>query len=294
MKKIKLQERTFVWPAEPNLSDSWLAGDITRSTIFNGMSLLLGAHEARLMRTFNMVLKEVRDPDVRSDVHLLIAQESRHYRAHDGFNSGLMTKDAKLQTFFDNLRGRHFKETEEASFAGMLAYLLFTEHLFGCMGRAFLSRKDFFEGADSNNAALWIYHSIEELEHTRVSFDVVNDCLGKDGVQKLLSGAVSRNLGYDNCNIFEAPELQAKLTDKLRWTFLSHLVDSLTSATMRGAGIRDLYDYYFMNEGSVLYSRDAGWFDLFVDGWHPSVRYEEDVRLIEHWDGYLRRQGFVQ
>jgi hypothetical protein len=288
---MQLKDRTFVWPAEPRPLRSWLAGDALRSAMFNVMSLGLGAHEVRVMRTFRKIEGQVRDPAVKDSVKALIGQEAQHFRAHDPLNTTLTRDDPELRRFYERIRNRHLQLSEANTYEAALGYLLITEFSFGCMGRAFLTNDRFFDGADPDIAALWIYHSIEELEHTHVSFDVVSEHFGDRAVPRLLKGSLQRVLGDEDGDLTTDPGLQIKFTDKLRFAWVTDFVDALGAASMRAVGIRDVYSY-FMSEDCVFFRRSAGWYDLFdPDGWHPVRRYDEDARLIDHWEGYLRSRG---
>jgi hypothetical protein len=292
--KTQLVERVFVWHAEPNAHGGWLAGDPVRSGMFNIMSLGIAAHEVRVMRTFRKAEAQVADAGIKADIRALIGQERQHYRAHNPLNTLLLDADAELKLFFERIRSRHLKLSEENSYDAALGYLLATEFLLGCMGRAVLSTDGFFEGADPDIAALWIYHSLEELEHTRVSFDVVHDYLGEGSVPKLLKGSLQRVLGDTRGDLTTDPALQIKFTDKLRFNWIADFVDALGAPTMRAVGIRDILDY-FMSEDCILFRRSAGWYNLFdPTSWHPSRRYDEDMRLIERWDTHLRTHGYLQ
>jgi predicted metal-dependent hydrolase len=290
----QLKERTFVWQAEPRPHGGWLAGDPVRSAMFNVMSLGIGAHEVRVMRTFRKIESQVRDPAVKDSVKALIGQEAQHFQAHDPLNAGLTRADPELRRFYERIRSRHLQLSEASTYEAALGYLLATEFSFGCMGRAFLTTEKFFDGADPDIAALWIYHSIEELEHTRVSFDVVIDHFTDRAVPRLLKGSLQRVLGYDDGDLTTDTDLQIKFTDKLRFAWVTDFVDALNADSMRAIGIRDVYSY-FMSEDCVFFRRSAGWYDLFdPDGWHPSRRYDEDARLIDHWDDYLRSRGYLR
>jgi hypothetical protein len=291
----QLKERTFVWPAAPRPVRGWLAGDAMRSAIFDIMSLGLGAHEVRIMRTFRKIEGQIRDPAVYDSVKALIAQEAQHFQAHEPLNAALTRADPELQRFYERSRRRHLQQSEANSYEEALGYLLVTEFSFGCMGRAFLTTEQFFDGADPDIAALWIYHSIEELEHTRVSFDVVNDHLGDRAVPRLLNGALHGVLGGESGDLTTDPALQIKFTDKLRLAWVMEFRDAAASASLRGrVGLRDIYAY-FMSEDCIFFRRNAGWYDLFdPDGWHPSRRHDEDARLIDHWDRHLRDRGYLR
>jgi hypothetical protein len=141
-------------------------------------------------------------------------------------------------------------------------------------------------------AALRIYHSINELEHTRVSFDVARACLGSDGVPSLLRNAVKRLTGYIDGDVTRDRQLQDEMTDKMRWQRLTDMVEALACPSMRGARIRDLYNE-FMGAHSVIFSAGE-WYHFFdPNGWHPPACYDEDARLIEYFS-YLRREGFIK
>ena len=291
--KTQLKERTFLWIGGPRSQAAWLGGDAVKSAMFDMMSLGIGAHETRIMRTFRKIEGQIRDATVQEDVKALIGQEARHYRAHDPLNSDLVEADPELRLYYERLRRRHLKLAEENTYEAALAYLLMTEFSLGCMGRTMLSTDNFFDGADPNLAALWIYHAIEELEHTRVSFDVVNDHFGDGAVPKLLKMSLRRVLGNEDGDVTRDFALQIKFTDRLRFMWIADFVEALNTASMRAIGIRDVWAY-FMSEDCLLFRRSGGWYDLFdPKGWHPSQRYEEDQRLIDRWDDYLRSRGYL-
>jgi hypothetical protein len=291
-RRIELRRREFTWKSEPDREEAWSSSDDPRGWIFNLLSLGIGAHEARIMRTLNSVKGDLKAAVVRADVDALMAQESRHYRAHDPLNHELTTSDPEVARFFSSLRGHHLEQSQGSTLESALRYLLLAEHCFGCMGRSFLNRPEFFAGADPDLAALWIYHSIEELEHTRVTFDVIQDYLGERGVLKLLNEWAERETGRARCDVTRDSDLQRKLTDKFCWQWLTDNMSALFCESLRTLRIGDLVGY-FMSEDSIICRRDSGWYELFAAGWHPSARYDEDIELISHWDTYLRTAGYL-
>ncbi|MBC2665814.1 metal-dependent hydrolase [Novosphingobium flavum] len=147
----------------------WLGGDPVASAWHNALSGTFPRGEA----FFIEAVKAFRDgapPRLAAEIRAFVIQEVNHTREHVAFNRiateagyDMARVDARVEAMMAKTRGRP-KILD-------LAATMALEHWTAMMAHQFLSRPQYFAGADPQIARMWQWHAIEEIEHKGVAFD---------------------------------------------------------------------------------------------------------------------------
>lgn len=149
---------------------AWFDGDPLKTAIMDGFAVMLPEGERFFIRSLRHYLDRITDPAIRQDIQGYAVQEAYHTREHEAYNAALRRL------------GHDVDEMERRTRAGLArARTPFTRLLVTCaieqvtyaFARFNLARPDLFAQANPAYRRLWIWHALEELEHSAVSLRVL-------------------------------------------------------------------------------------------------------------------------
>jgi len=148
----------------------WLGGDPAKTAVMNALSLTFPDGERFFIQAVKRFSKDL-PPKLAADVRAFTLQEGAHTREHMAFNdlterAGYQTEPIK--TFID----RRLDIARGRSPMGQLLVTVSLEHFTAAFAHRLLADADMLEGAPKGLADLWRWHSIEEIEHKGVAYDV--------------------------------------------------------------------------------------------------------------------------
>lgn len=147
----------------------WLNGNIFATAAFDCFSVMLPEGEQCINRSVRHYRHEV-DPELRTEIDNLSKQEAFHSREHNDYNAALAKLGYPVEQMEkrvgDELRAiRHPRKA--------LAVTCGIEHLATTLGAAVLNNPRMLDGAKEPFRMLWLWHGVEELEHSSVALDVL-------------------------------------------------------------------------------------------------------------------------
>ncbi|MFT5610522.1 MAG: putative metal-dependent hydrolase [Polaribacter sp.] len=148
------------------------------SAFWVGLSATFPIGEAEFIHSVKLFENQVSDPKLLKEVQEFAQQEAHHALQHKKINSqfdscGYGTR--KIQDLMDaKLRQRAQKWSSEKR----LMRTVSAEHFTAVMAHFALSHPQLTESVPESFASLFLWHSIEEVEHKSVAFDVYRHCVG--------------------------------------------------------------------------------------------------------------------
>ena len=135
-------------------------------------SMILPSGERFFIRSLKRCEQDIHDPTLKQAIKEFSAQEAFHSREHEGYNRGLIALGHDVETTE--------KETERCLNAPRskviaVAATCAIEHFTTTFANFALSNIHLFDSAPDHYRRLWVWHSVEEIEHTAVAFDVYNE-----------------------------------------------------------------------------------------------------------------------
>jgi predicted metal-dependent hydrolase len=147
----------------------WLEGDPVGTAWFNALSATFPRGEA----LFIEAVKAFRDgapPRLAEEIRAFVKQEINHTREHLAFNRAAEAAGYELSRIDAHVSGM-IGQVYERPKMGWLAVTIALEHFTAMFAHEFLKHPAHFTGAESEQAALWRWHAVEEIEHKGVAYD---------------------------------------------------------------------------------------------------------------------------
>lgn len=148
------------------------------SAFWVGLSATFPIGEAEFIHSVKLFENKISDPQLLKEVQEFAQQEAHHALQHKKINSqfdscGYSTR--KIQDLMDTkLKQRAQKWSSEKR----LMRTVSAEHFTAVMAHFALSHPQLMESVPESFANLFLWHSIEEVEHKSVAFDIYRHCVG--------------------------------------------------------------------------------------------------------------------
>lgn len=177
-----IHPRNLRFELDPARMADWHPAGAHVAAFYNAISLFLPAGEAFFVDSARHFEASVRSPELRASLRDFLAQEALHGREHQRYN-GVMAEAgypaAYLAKRVANLlrwMGRHLPAKTR------LAVTVALEHVTAMLSAGVVAEPGILEGCAPAFASLWWWHSIEEIEHKAVAFDLYRDVTAGDFV----------------------------------------------------------------------------------------------------------------
>ena len=151
----------------------WFGGDAFRTRMFDALSLTFPDGERYFIESVRLFRDKITDPDLKQRVADFIRQEAQHGLAHDKMNQVMKDQGMPVEQFIHFLTRLFKSELKNRSPQYNIAMTAAAEHLTALMAETFYSKKETLKDAHPYVRALLAWHSIEEMEHRDVAFDVM-------------------------------------------------------------------------------------------------------------------------
>jgi predicted metal-dependent hydrolase len=252
---------------------AWSDGDPLQTAIVDGFAVMLPEGERFFIRSLHHYLDRIEDPALREAIRGYARQEAFHTREHEAYNAALR----KLGHDVDAMETTASALLAKAG--SPLRRLLVTcaiEQLTYAFARFNLSRPTLFADSRPAYRRLWLWHSLEELEHSSVALDVLRGVTpGMPGWKRyLLRTAVMnvvliRFIGLARRNIRALAERSGAPTGWRGWWrvlvlflvrpgFLRGLLPSILAYYRPGYGARAAGDTGLVEQGRARIAAELG------------------------------------
>mgnify|MGYP000080977584 CR=1 FL=1 len=161
-------------------------GNLYTSHFFNALSLVAPLTEGMLIRAIRKAQPMLEGSEFANDAKAFIGQEAIHTREHRAFNKRLEELGLDAKATLEEME-QGIKEIEATkTLQEHLAIVVTGEHIIYAFTRALLaSSHRHFEQHDTVRA-LFIWHSLEEMEHQSVCDDIYKHLYGTGTEHRVL------------------------------------------------------------------------------------------------------------
>ena len=148
----------------------WFNGDPFGTAVMNALSLTFPDGERFFIQSVKRFAKDA-PPNLAADIRAFTVQEGAHTREHMAFNAiteraGYRT--AEIEAYVTQRLGIARARPPLAQLAATMAL----EHFTAAFAHRLLADPDLLKESPHDLARLWRWHSIEEIEHKGVAYDV--------------------------------------------------------------------------------------------------------------------------
>lgn len=180
--------------------------NIISSAFYVALSTTFPAGEAEFIRSVKLFEDKISDAKLLAEVQAFAAQESHHGLQHRRLNKRLAEVGfpvLKVEQLIDQVLS---KRATDWSAERRLRRTVAAEHFTATMAHQALTMPHTLDAGPESFKKLMLWHSIEEIEHKSVTFDVYQHCVGD-------MGALRRH--YMHFAFFEFPMKMWMLTRML-------------------------------------------------------------------------------
>ena len=230
----------------------WLAGDPVATHWHNALSATFPRGEAMFIEA----VKAHRDgvpAKLAGEIRAFVKQEINHTREHLVFNKAAIEAGYDLDAIDRRLEA-NLALTKDRPPIINLAVTIALEHYTAMMANDFLSNPKHFAGAEPDCAAMWRWHSMEEIEHKGVAYDTFLHATRswtrwrrwklKSIMMLLVSGTFLKN----------------------RW---NDTLELLAQDGITGPRVKLRLAWYLVGSPGVLRRVFPAWCSYFLPGFHP-------------------------
>jgi len=172
-----MQVRNYVWDFS-DVSANTKASSFDKY-LFNALSLIFPEGERFFVRSVKKFADRAVTDTEKQEIKAFIGQEIQHGRAHEHFNTSVMAQYVDIESFLRVYRYLAYdiiepviEKTLGAEFN--LAVTAAAEHYTATWAEAMLSSDRLKKLTSESLKRLSVWHSLEELEHKHVAFDLLH------------------------------------------------------------------------------------------------------------------------
>lgn len=147
----------------------WLDNDPIATAWFNALSLTFPRGEAMFIDAVRH-FREGTDPRLAEQIRAFIQQEVNHTREHVAFNRGAVEGGYAIEAIMARIE-RLVQEVYERPPIVWLGITMALEHFTAMFAHELLSNPRHFIGSKTEQAEIWQWHAVEEIEHKAVAYD---------------------------------------------------------------------------------------------------------------------------
>lgn len=165
----RIERRDIHFRVAEHLTPTWMKGDPYLTAFCDALSMLFPEGERFFMRSVSAYQDQLHDPVLKAQVRAFVIQEALHTREHEAYNRALAERGCDIAV----MEGR-----AAATLAPVkakitrLAVTVAIEHMTAMFAHMVLSDPSLFDDTPEPLRDLWTWHSLEEMEHKGVAFDV--------------------------------------------------------------------------------------------------------------------------
>ena len=147
----------------------WMAGDPVATAFYNALSATFPKGEAFFVESVRL-FREGTPPKLAAEIKAFVTQEVMHSREHVQFNKRALDAGYDMSGLEERVEWR-LSITRARPPIVNLAATMCLEHFTAILAHELLANPRHLAKSDAENAALWRWHSIEEIEHKGVAYD---------------------------------------------------------------------------------------------------------------------------
>jgi predicted metal-dependent hydrolase len=246
----------------------WLRGDLVGSAWLSALSNTFPRGEA----FFIEAVKAHRDgvpPKLEREIRAFVQQEVNHSREHLAFNRAVIEAGYDVSRIDANVV-RMLELARERPVILNLAATMALEHFTAMLAHLLLTDPEFLAGAEPDQAAMWRWHAIEEIEHKAVAYDTW----------------LHATREWSRWKRWKVKALMMLVVTR---TFVSHRIadtlDLLAQDGVTGWRARWKVFAYLFGKPGMLRRIFPAWLAYFLPGFHPWNH--DDRALIGRWEAAL-------
>ena len=244
----------------------WNGGDPFKTRFFDAMSLTFPIGERYFISSVRAYRDQITDPHLQQEATDFIRQEAQHGIVHTQFNKLIEKQGVDLAELDDFLTKKLEFNLKHFPKIYNLALTAAAEHMTAMMCSTFMERETVVGQFDHRIRAMYTWHSIEEVEHKAVAYDVLKKVARANYFIRVLAMIQFT---------IEFPYGISKIMNTL------FKADGFSLAQRAGMWMRGLW--WFYKPGGVFLPAIGFYLSYYKPGFHPWQHKE-----MGHYDVWLK------
>lgn len=149
------------------------------STFFYSLSAMFPEGERFFIHTVRHYQPSINDPKLLANIRGFIGQEAHHGRCHEDINNEIEKLGIPMTMISNSMTARVSMLKRRFGPERQLALTVAMEHFTASLAEFILENPEIFDHTPESFRQMMLWHSVEEIEHKAVAFDVfsqqVND-----------------------------------------------------------------------------------------------------------------------
>lgn len=147
-------------------------GNSIVSSYFAALSATFPPGEREFIDSVRLFKDEIKDSNLQQEIKGFIGQEGQHSYQHRKINSEFERLGWATSRIEEKLRRKIERQNRRRNPADRLAKTVCMEHVTAIMSEYILNHQEILEGLPDSTRLLFLWHTVEEIEHKSVTFDV--------------------------------------------------------------------------------------------------------------------------
>jgi predicted metal-dependent hydrolase len=152
----------------------WMRNNPFITHYFHALSSVIPDGEKWFMDSVRAFSEDIKDEKLLKNVEQFIKQEAHHAHQHNLLNKLAETHGVKMPRYMNIVKAFNALCEKTLNKYQQLSITIALEHFTATLGHQYLTNPEVARGMDKEVSDLWRWHSIEEIEHKSVAFDVYN------------------------------------------------------------------------------------------------------------------------
>jgi len=260
---IVVRDRRFNRAVGP--AHRWAGGDPIATAWYTALSATFPRGEALFVDAVK-AFREGAPPRLEAEIRSFIKQEVNHSREHLAFNRASAAAGYDLTAIDKWVEGMIGKVRQRPPHV-WLAVTIALEHFTAMFAHEFLKHPQHFAGSDGEQAEMWRWHAVEELEHKGVAYDTW----------------LHATRGWSRWQRWRMKALAMLIISRrfVKHRFL-HATWLLAQDGIEGWRAKVRLAWYLVGKPGILRRIFPAWCAYFLPGFHPWDR--DDRALIGKYD----------
>lgn len=154
------------------------------STFFYSLSAMFPEGERFFIHAVRHYQKSITDPKMIADIRGFIGQEAHHGRCHEDLNNEIEKLGIPMSMVSDNMTARVKMLKTRFGPERQLALTVAMEHFTASLAEFILENPEVLDQAPKTFRQMMLWHSVEEIEHKCVAFDVYRQQVNNEWMRR--------------------------------------------------------------------------------------------------------------
>jgi predicted metal-dependent hydrolase len=188
---LSVSPRIMTFPFSGIKNKYFFNGNSLKTCFLAGLSSTFPPGESEFIESVRNYREKITNPDLAKQVKGFIGQEGHHSHQHKKINQALKELGFDAPALEIKMGKIIEKRVKTLNSKTRLAITVCMEHLTAILAEFLLEKPEVFDGLEEPARQLMFWHSVEEIEHKAVAFDVYMECEGDRALlQKVMKFAI--------------------------------------------------------------------------------------------------------